>query len=996
MKILQGLAAFLMLQAAGAAVLPSARLGRTQAVEPRLSNDAGDAERRVGPALVAVPEFIGETARRSSFAKATEDRQTAALHRTASAGLSVAELRCEQDVNPLGVDESQPQLGWVLQSTGRSETQTAYRVLVASTPELLARDQGDLWDSGRVASGDTVGVAYSGRPLRSSQQVFWKVEVWDGSGRTAGWSPTGVWTMGVLDAADWHARWITDPELLRLQRSLAGHRSEDAAGPNIREPVRIANPRANDTLLLRREFTVRPGLRRAVAQICGLGQYELTINGVLAPQGLFSPGWTKYDKTCLYDTLDVTALLRPGVNAAGFTLASGMYNVQEGRYVKFVTEFRPLTAIGQIRLEYRDGTLETVGTDEQWRVAPGPVTFANVFGGEDYDARREPRGWDLPGFDDRQWGQAIAWDGPGGQLHGQSHAAPTLGTFEVLTPVANHPLRPGVVVYDLGQNAALVLRLKARGPAGATVRVIPAELLAADGSVDRGSCGGPAWWEITLAGSGAAEEWSPKFFYHGARYLQVECAGPEGGGGRPAIESIAGLVFSSTSPPAGEFACSNTLFNRIHGLVRWAQRSNMVSVLTDCPHRERLGWIEQNHLNGPALRYEFDLDRLLAKSVGDMADSQLANGLVPDIAPEYVEFSDGFRDSPEWGSACVLVPWQQYEWTGDVGLLNRSYAMMKRYVDYLGSRAVNRIVSHGLGDWYDLGPNPPGYAQLTPVALTATAFYYDDARILSRVSELLGKPTDAAHYRALAAEIREAFNQAFFDPAADRYATGSQTANAIPLVMDLVEPERRSGVLNAVVADVRQRGNALTAGDIGYRYLLRALADGGRSDVIFDMNNQSEKPGYGYQLAQGATSLTEAWDANRNSSQNHFMLGQINEWFYHDLAGIQGDPDGPGFRRIIIRPAVVGDLTWVNAAYNSVRGRIASEWQRDGDRLRLNVTIPPNTTATVCVPAKDADSVTESGQPVAQGSEIQFLRLADHEAVYAVGSGVYAFDSVLP
>jgi hypothetical protein len=342
------------------------------------------------------------------------------------------------------------------------------------------------------------------------------------------------------------------------------------------------------------------------------------------------------------------------------------------------------------------------------------------------------------------------------------------------------------------------------------------------------------------------------------------------------------------------------------------------------------------------------------------------------------------------------VPWQQYEWTGDVGLLNRSYAMMKRYVDYLGSRAVNRIVSHGLGDWYDLGPNPPGYAQLTPVALTATAFYYDDARILSRVSELLGKPTDAAHYRALAAQIRAAFNQAFFDPAAGRYATGSQTANAIPLVMDLVEPERRSGVLNAVVADVRQRGNALTAGDIGYRYLLRALADGGRSDVIFDMNNQSEKPGYGYQLAQGATSLTEAWDANRNSSQNHFMLGQITEWFYHDLAGIQGDPDGPGFRRIIIRPAVVGDLTWVNAAYNSVRGRIASEWQRDGDRLRLNVTIPPNTTATVCVPAKDADSVTESGQPVAQGSEIQFLRLADHEAVYAVGSGTYAFSSVLP
>ena len=1064
----------------------------------------------------------------------------------AGSRLGVAELRCERDLNPLGVDSPQPRLEWVLQSSDRGETQSAYRVLVASTPALLARDEADLWDSGRVPSDETEGIVYRGRPLQSSQQAFWKVQVWDGRGGTSGWSSVRVWTMGVLDAADWRARWITDPELLRWQRPLLGYHSEDAADPNTRKWVQIdlgavrkieavqldalrhtvveglgfprqfrveasndpefrestviadfsahdypepwnlhirlsapdvaaryvrltagllrveedraclalsqieiisgarnvavgaavmasdsleqgrwsaraltdglgvpgANPRANSTLLLRREFTVRPDLRRAVAQICGLGQYELTLNGARAPQGLLSPGWTKYDQTCLYDTLDVTGLLRPGVNAAGLCLAGGMYNVQEGRYVKFVTDFRPLTVIGQIRLEYGDGTSETVGTDEEWRVAPGPITFANMFGGEDYDARREPHGWNLPGFDDRQWGRAVAGGSPAGQLRGHSHAAPPLGTFEVLTPAANHSLRPGVDVYDLGQNASLVLRLRARGPAGSTVRVVPAELLAEDGSADRSSAGGPAWWEFTLAGGGTGlpagepgnigqetqttESWSPEFFYHGGRYLQVECAGPAGEGEPPVIKSIAGLVLSSTSPAAGEFACSNKLFNRIHTLVRWAQRSNMVSVLTDCPHRERLGWIEQNHLNGPALRYEFDLDRLLAKSVGDMADSQLASGLVPDIAPEVVEFAGGFRDSPEWGSACVLVPWQHYEWTGDIGLLSRSYEVMKRYVDYLGSRAVNHLVSHGLGDWYDLGPNPPGRAQLTPVALTATAFYFDDARILARVSELLGKPAEAAQYQALAAEIRAAFNRAFFDPAAGRYATGSQTANAIPLVMDLVEPARRAEVLAAVVADVRGRGHALTAGDVGYRYLLRALADGGRSDVIFEINNQSEKPGYGYQLAHGATSLTEAWDAGRHSSQNHFMLGQINEWFYHDLAGIQGDPAGPGFKKVIIRPAAVGDLTWVRAAYNSVRGRVASEWKREGDRFSLNVTIPPNTTATIWIPARDAESVTESGQPVAADSGIRFLRLADHTAVYAVGSGTYAFGSVLP
>ena len=572
-------------------------------------------------------------------------------------------------------------------------------------------------------------------------------------------------------------------------------------------------------------------------------------------------------------------------------------------------------------------------------------------------------------------------------------------------------LSPGTAVYDLGQNAAVMLRLKVHGPAGATVRVIPAELLAKDGSVDRQSCGGgrgPAWWQYTLRGGAglparesmgpetqATESWAPEFFYHGCRYLQVECTAPPGGA-LPVVESLEGVVVQAAAPPAGEFACSNELFNRIHTLVRWAQRSNLMSVMTDCPHRERLGWLEQNHLNGPALRYEFGMDRLMAKVVNDMADAQQPDGLVPDIAPEYVIFADGFRDSPEWGSACVLIPWQQYEWTGDEALLRRSYDLMKRYVAHLTSRADHQIVSFGLGDWYDIGPDRPGKAQLTPIALTATAFYFEDARIVARVAAMLGRPEDARHYGDLADSIRAAFNQTFFDPSKGTYATGSQCADAIPLVLDLVEPARRPGVLAALVKDVRDRGNALTAGDVGYRYLLRALADGGRSDVIYDLNNQSDKPGYGYQLKRGATSLTEAWDANPRSSQNHFMLGQINEWFYHDLAGIQGDPAGPGFKRIIIRPAVVGDLTWVKASYDSVRGRIASEWSRDRRGFSLRVTIPPDTTATVYVPAADAAAVMESGRAAAKSPGVTLLRQDGGAAVYSVSSGDYAFTAAAP
>jgi hypothetical protein len=876
------------------------------------------------------------------------------------------DLGCEYVSNPLGVDVAAPRLFWKLESSERDQRQTAYQSLVAAAAETLALDNGDLWNSDKVVSDETTQIPYQGRPLKSSQQVFWKVRVWDKDGKVSAWSQPASWTMGLLSEADWQARWI-------------------------------AARADSETLLLRREFTVKPGLKRAIAHISGLGYYELSLNGHKAGEDLLSPGWTKYDKTCLYDTRDLTPLMSEGHNAVGLLLGNGMYNVKGGRYIKFKGSFGPLKAIVQLRLEYADGTTEIIGSDEQWGTHPGPITFSCVYGGEDYDARLEQGGWDQPRFDDSKWQPAQVVNGPGGKLRGLSAAAPPIRTFDVLKPVSVKPLTKGVTVYDLGQNAALVPRIVVRGTAGAVVRIIPAELIKKDGSVDRWSSapdGAPVYWQYTLAGGGR-ETWFPKFFYHGARYLQVECTAPAEGGELPLVEALAGVVVHSASAPVGEFECSSELFNRIHSLVRWAQRSNMMSVLTDCPHRERLGWLEEYHLNGPSLRYEFNLAQLFTKGMSDMADSQLANGLVPDIAPEYTVFEGGFRDSPEWGSAFVIVPWQQYEWTGDRELLRRHYDGMRCYVAYLGTRAANRIVSHGLGDWYDIGPGRPGLAQLTPVALTATAFYYCDARILAQAAALLGKADEAKQYEELAAQIRAAFNQKFFSTANRQYATGSQCANSIPLVMDLVEPENRGAVLEAVVRDVRRRGNALTAGDVGYRYLLRALAEGGRSDVIFDMNHQSDKPGYGYQLKMGATSLTEAWNADPQSSQNHFMLGQIMEWFYHDLAGIGGDPTGPGFKKIIIRPQPVGDLTWAKASFDSIRGKIISHWSKADGAVTLSVTIPPNTTATVFVPATSADQVSEGGVPAARRAGVQFLRQEKDRAVFEVRSGQWVFQSRL-
>jgi alpha-L-rhamnosidase len=631
--------------------------------------------------------------------------------------LTPVDLRCEYAVNPLGVNIPHPRLFWKLKSDTRGDKQTAYEILAASSAELLAQDKGDLWNSRKVKSDATIQIRYAGKPLLSSQQVFWKIRVWGKDRLPSPWSATAMWTMGVVAPTDWgDARWIGET---------------------------VTN---TATTLLRREFAVKSGLRRGLVHVCGLGQYEFTANGITAGNDVLSPGWTDYAKTCLYDTHDITRLLHEGQNVIGIELANGMYAVPGGRYVKFKGSFGPRTAIARLRLEYRDGSTESVVTDERWQMHNGPITFACVYGGEDFDARRSQRGWDSAGFDSSAWSPAQVINSPGGELLGLSAAAPPLKPFEVYVPKNIQTITNGVAVFDFGQNAPFVALLTVRGPEGSTVRISPAELIKDDGTVDRGSAGGrQAYWQYTLAG-GESETWFPKFFYHGSRYFQVESKAATEGGDLPVVENLEGVVVHTSSEPVGEFACSNELFNRVHTLIRWAQRANLVSVITDCPHRERLGWLEQYHLNGPSLRYEFDLARLFTKGMNDMADAQLGNGLVPNIAPEYVKFlpasydpGGAFRDSPEWGSAFILVPWQQYEFTGDIELLRRYYEPMKRYVAYLGSRATNHIVDYGLGDWYDLGPKPPGFAQLTPRALTATAFYQHDTWVLSRTAALLGK-----------------------------------------------------------------------------------------------------------------------------------------------------------------------------------------------------------------------------------------------------------------
>jgi alpha-L-rhamnosidase len=895
-------------------------------------------------------------------------------------GLTPAKLRCEYRVDPLGIDSAAPRLDWILQAAdplARGLSQSAYEVVVASTPDLLARDQGDLWHSGKVTSNQMSQISYGGKALTSNQACWWKVRVWDQDGKASAWSDAAQWTMGILNIDDWQsAKWIGAPD---------ANQPDDHKG---------AKPKY-ETVLLRREIKVKPNLRRAVVNVCGLGQYEMTLNGSKIGNEVLSPGWTRYDKTCLYDTYDVTSSLHSGTNAVGLFLGNGFYNIHGQRYTKIQCSFGPVQAIALIRLEYENGSVENIVTDDQWKTNSGPIIFSSIYGGEDYDARLAQDGWDKPGFNDSNWDQPALTQGPGGTLKGLSCAGPPIHIFDVLTPVSNKEVSPGVVVYDLGQNASLLLRLKVKGAAGSSVKVTLSETINSQGDIQDDMTGGNSFWTYTLSGSGD-ENYLSKFYYRGGRYMKVELRAAPGSGDRPEIESIEGDTIHADAPAVGQFSCSNELFNKIYTMTRWSQLNNMMSVMTDCPSREKLGWLEEDHLNGPALRYNFDLSTLFAKMLNDMADSQRPDGLVPSTCPDFPRWDGNgmYTNPPEWGSACIAVPWQQYLFDGDVELLRQRYDMMKRYVDYLGAKANDSILNFGLGDWYD--NHGFGAATLTPVALTATAFYYYDTHTLGQVATLLGEADDAAKYQKQSEQVLTAFNQKFFNAATNLYATGSQASDAVPLALGMVDPASRQAVMDNLAGDRNLNKGNTTVGEVCLEFLFKALAESGHSDLLYSMYN-TDQSGYGLQVKLGKTTLTEAWNGDNGLSEHHsddhFMFGEINEWFFSHLAGIQSDLDGPGFRKIVIKPAMVGDLTWVKATYGSISGDIVSNWTHGVSGLTLEVTIPVNTAATIYVPTAKADLVNEGGIPASRARGVKFLRMDEGAAVYAVGSGTYSFSS---
>lgn len=827
-------------------------------------------------------------------------------------GLQVTSLRCDGAENPIAVRNAQPDFGWQLAATEPDATQAAYRILVASSRQAIAAGRGDLWDSGKVASSHTLTIPYAGKSLTPAAENFWKVQVWDASGRVSSWSAVASFRLGLLRAEDWKARWIAA--------------QPDGATPDLRLPV------------FRREVRIDAPVERAIAYISGLGQYELRINGRKIGNDVLSPGWTNYRKTVLYNSFDVTSALKRGDNAIGVMLGNGFFHVPRiaGRYTKLVESFGQPKLIVQIHLQLAGGRSMTIVSDAGWQFSPGPITTSHVYGGEDYDARLEtPQAQD--------WKPALEVAGPGGELTAQS--SPPVRVMQTYPAVRITEPKPGLRVYDLGQNMSGWPHIVVHGPAGATVKMIPGELLKPDGLVSQQSSGSPVWFSYTLKGT-AAEEWNPRFSYYGFRYVQVE--GITGG---VQVDRLEGQFVHSSAPVTGEFSCSNDLFNKIHKLIDLAVQSNMQSVLTDCPHREKLGWLEESHLLGSAVMYNYGVEGLYVKIAEDIRDSQTENGLVPDIAPEYTVFAGGFRDSPEWGSAVVLDPWLVYRHFGNRRNLAAHFDDMLRYVGYLKTKAVDGIISYGLGDWYDIGPKPPGVSQLTGLGVTATAVYYQDLITLRRIAGLLGKRSEEQRLREESDAVRTTFNARLFDARTGVYDRGSQTAYAMPLALGLVPEDRRAEVLKKLVDDIEAHRFHTTAGDVGFHYVVQALSEGDRSDVIYKMLSAKDPPSYAGQIAAGATTLTEAWDAQPASSQNHFMLGHAEEWFYRYLAGIDFDLSRATDQRIVLRPTPVGDVTWAKASLATPLGTIVSSWRKDGPDLVYDVEVPVNARATVILPS---------------------------------------------
>jgi len=896
-----------------------------------------------------------------------------------NAQIKIEDAKCNDKHNPVGIPENNIYFNWELSSSENNQSQTAYQLVIASTKEKLAAQNFDVYNSGKLNSDASVMVNSKGRQLQSATTYFWKVKVWDKHGKPSPWSTIRQFTTALKETEWSDAKWIAYENLPDSMVLAPG--AEDINSTGNRCIQRMAAP------YFRKTFSVGKKVKQALVFVTGVGQYEMEVNGKKVGNSFLSPGWTYYNKTILYNTYDITGMLQQQSNAVGVTVGNGFYYVNKERYVKLLVAFGAPKMICKIIVRYTDGSIATIVTDDSWKTTASPIVFNSIYGGEDYDATKEQKGWSTGNFNDSEWSKAkIAAIPSNTKLYPETDYP--IAVMDTIRAKKIAPVGDGYL-YDFGQNASGIISLRIKGHRGDTIKMVPAELIDSANLPNQNATGKPYYFTYIVKGDGV-ETWQPRFSYYGFRYVWVKGAAPSKGSSHNQAQllQLDFLHTRNSTSTTGSFECNNQLFNKIYTLINWAVKSNLQSVVTDCPHREKLGWMEQTYLMGNSIQYNFNIQLLYRQLVHDMMDAQLNNGLVPDIAPEYVVFQGGFRDSPEWGSASVILPWLLYKWYGDTSTMQDAYTMMKKYVGYLESKSDGHILSHGLGDWYDYGPKFPGEAQLTPKTLTATSIYYYDVVLFSKMATVLHQSDDASLFEKQAIAIKEAFNKKFYNDSSKVYATGSQTAMAMPLAVGLADIDNTKAIFKNLTDSIYKNNKALTAGDIGFHFLVEALDKGGASRLIYDMNNRDDVAGYGYQLKKGATALTESWQGLAEVSNNHLMLGHIMEWFYSGLSGIAQEENSVAFKHLKIRPQPVGDITSAKGMYHSPYGSIITSWKKNNRYFSLQVSVPVNTTATVYLPATAASELYKNHVQLTKNSYV----LKNETAVVNIGSGEYMFE----
>lgn len=839
--------------------------------------------------------------------------------------ITALDLRTEYRINPLGIDERRPRLSWRLDDPHPGVFQTAYELQVASSLEKL-ESKPDLWKSGRVTSDQCLDIVYAGKTLGSRRRAWWRVKVWDEKKTEGPWSRPASFEMGLLKPADWQGAWIGRP----------------LEGKDVSQPCPY----------LRREFSLHGPIASARLYATSRGCFEFHLNGERVGDDYFTPGWTDYNKRIQYVVYDVTGLLHTGGNAIGAILADGWY---AGHYVGWVGGRHiygdQLSLLCQLEVEYLDGTREVITSGQDWKTSFGPLLEADHYNGETYDARKELGDWATCGFDASGWNDPIVVDPPKARLVAKRNL--TVRKQEKLSVVHQTEPRFGVHVFDLGQNMVGWARVRIRGQAGDVVRIRFAEMLNADGTLYTENLRSAKATDTYICKSDGEEVYEPRFTFHGFRYVELT-----GVRSKPAANDVEGIAVYSGMPQTGSFECSNPMINQLQSNIVWGQKGNFLEAPTDCPQRdERLGWTGDAQVFMPTACFNRDVAAFFDKWCQDLEDSQMENGAFPFVAPDMMRAGHA---STGWADAGVICPWTLYVQYGDKLVLERQFKSMSRWVEFHRQNSRNGVSTiGGFADWLALDMQEGNCGQTpTPVDLISTAYFARVTELMVRIADILGKKSDSQKFKKLSATVKAAFNREFVSPNG-RVVGDTQTGYLMALGYDLLPVKARARAVTRLVELIEGRGSRLTTGFLGTPLIAPVLSRFGRTDIAYRLLLQESYPSWLYSINQGATTMWERWNSYTKdkgfgdvgmNSFNHYAYGCIGEWMYPVVGGIGVDPTKPAYKHTVIAPQPGGGMTWAKASLVSRYGRIESAWRLDATTFTLNVTVPPNTTATVKLP----------------------------------------------